>query len=71
MRPSPTFHAAAFALAIAAGCSAPAAAIVAPGDAAPNFTKNQLDSPSFGQVTPRSLADYSGKVIVFFLLGYA
>jgi len=48
----------------------PAAAIVVPGDVAPDFTKNQLDSPSFGQVTPRTLADYAGKVIVFFLLGY-
>jgi len=58
------------ALLIAGGLAAPAAAIVAPGDQGPNFTKNQLDSPSFGQVTPRTLADYSGKVIVFFLLGY-
>lgn len=49
----------------------PAQAIVNPGDAAPNFTKNELDSPSLGQVTPRTLADYSGKVIVFFLLGYS
>jgi len=58
------------ALLIAVCLAAPAAAIVVPGDQAPNFTKNQLDSPSFGQVTPRTLADYSGKVIVFFLLGY-
>jgi hypothetical protein len=48
----------------------PARAIVQPGDTAPNFTKNQLDSPAIGQVTPRTLADYAGKVIVFFLLGY-
>ena len=58
------------ALVIVACLATPAAAIVAPGDVAPNFTKNQLDYPSFGQVTPRTLADYSGKVIVFFLLGY-
>lgn len=49
----------------------PAVATVGPGDVAPNFTKNQLDSPGFGQVTPRSLADYSGKVMVFFLMGYS
>jgi len=59
------------ALAIVACLAAPAAAIVVPGNVAPNFTKNQLDFPSIGQVTPRSLADYSGKVIVFFLLGFA
>ena len=59
------------ALVLAACLSTPAAAIVNPGDQAPNFTKNQLDSPSFGQVTPRTLADYSGKVIIFFLLGYS
>ena len=41
------------------------------GDAAPAFTKNELDSPSMGLTTPRTLADYSGKVIVFFLLGYS
>ena len=57
---------------VAVAClAAPAGAIVNPGDQAPNFTKNQLDSPSFGQVTPRTLADYSGRVIVFFLLGYS
>ncbi|MGH7731529.1 MAG: hypothetical protein ACRENJ_09820 [Candidatus Eiseniibacteriota bacterium] len=68
MRPALMPHAAAFALALLA---TPAAAIVVPGNVAPDFIKNQLDSPSDGQVTPRSLADYSGKVIVFFLLGYA
>jgi len=47
----------------------PAVAVVAPGDAAPDFIKNEMDFPAFGQTTPRSLADYSGKVIVFFLLG--
>ena len=52
------------------GLAGPAAAIVSPGNTAPNFTKNQLDFPSLGQVTPRTLADYSGKVIVFFLLGF-
>jgi len=58
------------ALALVACLAAPSAAIVVPGNVAPNFTKNQLDYPSVGQVTPRTLADYSGKVIVFFLLGY-
>lgn len=60
----------AVALALTAGVAAPARAIVQPGDVAPDFTKNELDSPVFGQVTPRSLADYAGKVVVFFLLGY-
>ncbi len=59
-----------FALVLAALAAAPARAIVSPGDPAPNFTKNQLDFPALGQVTPRSLADWPGKVIVFFLLGY-
>ena len=59
------------ALVLVAGLARPAGAIVVPGDPAPNFTKSQLDYPSEGQTTPRSLADYSGKVIVFFLLGYA
>ena len=58
------------ALGLVAALAGPAGAIVSPGDVAPNFTKNELDSPGFGQVTPRTLADYSGKVIVFFLLGY-
>jgi len=59
------------ALILGACLATPAGAIVNPGDPAPNFTKNELDYPSFGQVTPRSLADYSGKIIVFFLLGYS
>lgn len=58
------------ALVLAACLAAPAAAIVVPGNTAPNFTKNELDVPAVGQVTSRTLADYSGKVIVFFLLGY-
>lgn len=37
------------------------------GDSAPAFTKNELDAPA---PAARSLADYPGKVIVFFLLGY-
>jgi hypothetical protein len=69
MRSTPIPFAAA--LVLAACLAAPAGAIVSPGQPAPNFTKNQLDYPSFGQVTPRSLADWPGKVIVFFLLGYA
>lgn len=60
----------ALALLLGAVAAPPAMGVVGPGDPAPNFTKNELDSPSFGQVTPRSLADYAGKVIVFFLLGY-
>lgn len=59
------------ALTLALGFSTPAQAIVNLGDTAPNFTKDELDFPSIGQTTPRSLADYSGKVIVFFLLGYS
>ncbi len=58
------------ALVLVACLTRPAGAIVSPGDPAPNFTKNQLDHPGFGLTTPRSLADYSGKVIVFFLLGF-
>jgi len=58
------------ALFLAAMVAGPARAVVVPGNAAPDFTKNQLDYPSIGQVTPRSLADYTGKVLVFFLLGY-
>jgi hypothetical protein len=69
MRPPP--RATAAALTLAACLATPARAIVYPGDQAPNFTKNELDSPAFGQVTPRTLADYAGKVIVFFLLGYS
>ena len=66
----PTVLPLAAALVLAAAVATPAVAIVNPGDAAPNFTKNQLDHPAFGQVTSRSLSDYAGKVIVFFLLGY-
>ena len=55
---------------VAVLAAAPARAIVNLGDPAPNFTKNQLDYPSMGAVTPRSLADWQGKVILFFLLGY-
>jgi len=67
MRRSLMFTVAAILVALHAG---PARAVVVPGNAAPDFTKNQLDYPSIGQVTPRSLADYTGKVLVFFLLGY-
>lgn len=68
MRPHLLLSAAALFLAV--GLAPPATAIVNPGDPAPNFTKNELDFPAIGQTTPRSLSDYSGKVIVFFLLGY-
>ena len=69
MRSTPIPSAAA--LVLAACLAAPAGAIVSPGQPVPDFTKNQLDHPAVGQVTPRSLADWSGKVIVFFLLGFA
>jgi len=36
-----------------------------PGSVAPNFTKTQLSGG------PVSLSDYSGKVILLFLLGYS
>jgi len=49
----------------------PAAAIVHPGDVAPNFTKDRLDYPALGQTTPVSLYDYSGRVVVLFILGYS
>ena len=48
----------------------PAGAEVVEGEAAPAFTKNQLDTPSFGQTTPLSLSDYAGKVVILFLLGH-
>ena len=71
MRPCRSTAAFPLTVLLAAALTAPAAmAVVVPGDVAPDFTKNQLDFPLMGQVTPRSLADYSGKVIVFFLLGY-
>lgn len=72
MRPTPRRGIAAplLALGLAAGLAGPARATVNLGDPAPNFTKQQLDYPGLGLTTPRSLADYSGKVIVFFLLGY-
>lgn len=41
------------------------------GEPAPDFTKDQLDFPGFGQVTPRSLSDYAGKVVFLFVLGYS
>jgi hypothetical protein len=42
-----------------------ASATVVPGDVGPAFTKNALGGGSV------SLSDYSGKVVVLFLLGYA
>ena len=47
-----------------------ARAYVAEGPPAPAFTKQELDSPIFGQTTPRSLSDYAGKVIFLFMIGY-
>ena len=62
---------AAIATALLLAAATPAAAIVHPGDLGPNFTKNRLDYPAPGQTTPVSLYDYSGKVIVLFILGYS
>lgn len=70
MRPTPLPIIAVLAVLGLAGLASPARAIVNLGDPAPDFTKQQLDYPGLGLTTPRSLADYSGKVIVFFLLGY-
>ena len=42
----------------------PASAAIQLGATAPNFTKNKLGGGSF------NLADYSGKVVVIFLLGW-
>ena len=42
----------------------PARALISLGATAPNFTKTDLTG------TPRSLSDYSGKVVVLFLMGY-
>jgi hypothetical protein len=50
--------------ALAALAVSPATAQVVPGSVAPNFTKTALG----GAAT--SLSDYSGKVVVLFLLGY-
>ncbi len=47
-----------------------ARAAVAEGQPAPAFTKNQLDSPGPNQTTPRSLSDYSGKVVFLFMMGW-
>jgi hypothetical protein len=65
MRPLPT------ALALAAlTVAGPAPAQIAPGAAAPNFTKNELVAgPAIGPA--RSLSEFSGKVVVLFLLGYS
>jgi len=55
---------------LAAAIPASARAVALAGDPAPNFTKDQLDYPSFGLTTPRSLSDYLGKVVVLFVLGW-
>ena len=61
----------ALAVAAAMTCAVPRAhAAVAEGQPAPAFTKNQLDSPGLNQTTPRSLSDYSGKVVFLFMIGY-
>lgn len=43
-------------------------AAVSPGSVAPNFTKTEVGAPP---PAARSLSDYSGKVVVLFLLGYS
>lgn len=53
------------ALCVVLGTAAPASAQILPGAVAPNFTKTALGGG------PVSLADYSGQVVVLFLLGYA
>jgi len=65
---TPRFAAAAALSLVLAG---PAGAVVHPGDVGPNFTKDRLDYPTVGLTTPVSLYDYSGKVIVLFILGYS
>jgi hypothetical protein len=57
-------------VALALASAQPASAIVQEGQPAPALTKNQLDYPSFGMHTPRSLAEFSGKVIVMFVTGH-
>jgi len=69
MKLVPRTLALAAALAMAAAPSV-ARAYVAEGQPAPAFTKQELDSPIFGQTTPRSLSDYAGKVIFLFMIGY-
>lgn len=60
-----------FALGLLAAFPTPADGVALAGDPAPNFTKDELDSPSFGVTTPRSLTDYLGKVVVLFVFGYS
>ena len=58
-------------VAAAMTCAVPRVhAAVAEGQPAPAFTKNQLDSPGLNQTTPRSLSNYSGKVVFLFMMGY-
>jgi len=59
-----------FAVGVLIACAQPAMAAVQEGQPAPNFTKDQLDYPAFGQHTSRSLSDYLGKVVVLFVMGY-
>ncbi len=42
----------------------PAAAQIQPGASAPNFTKTELGGG------PRSLSEFSGKVVILFLFGH-
>ena len=49
---------------LALALSTPAGAALFPGDVAPNFNKIDLDG------NPQTLAQYQGKVVFLFLLGY-
>ena len=48
---------------------ATAGAYVHEGQPAPPFTKNTLAGPPYAVGAAVSLADYSGKIVVIFLLG--
>ena len=54
--------------ALGAWTASPALAIVQPGQAAVPFTKNQVVSGTTG--SPISLADYAGKIVLLFQIGY-
>ncbi len=48
-----------------------ASANIQPGQSAPDFTKNALSGPPWAKGGPVSLGDYTGKVVILFLLGYS
>lgn len=55
---------------LALAIEAPSSAYVLEGQPAAAFTKQQLDYPTFGTTTTRTLNDYAGKVIFMFMMGY-